>query len=36
MKRLYAAGALFVFVLSMCVTSSCLTRRVENRVGVFL
>ena len=29
-------GALFVFVLSMCVTSSCLTRRVENRVGVFL
>lgn len=36
MKRLYAAGALFVFVLSMCITSSCLTRRVENRVGVFL
>lgn len=36
MKRLYAAGALFVFVLSMCVTSSCLTRRVENCVGVFL
>ena len=36
MKRLYAAGALFVFVLSMCVTSSCLTTRVENRVGVFL
>ena len=36
MKRLYAAGARFVFVLSMCVTSSCLTRRVENRVGVFL
>lgn len=36
MKRLYAAGVLFVFVLSMCVTSSCLTRRVENRVGVFL
>ena len=36
LKRLYAAGALFVFVLSMCVTSSCLTRRVENRVGVFL
>ena len=35
-QRLYAAGALFVFVLSMCVTSSCLTRRVENRVGVFL
>ena len=36
MKRLYAAGALFVYVLSMCVTSSCLTRRVEIRVGVFL
>ena len=33
MKRLFTAAVLFVFALSMCLTSTLMTKRVEKKVG---